>query len=169
MRTACYARFSSDLQRETSLDDQIRICRDYAQRHNLDWQEAHVYTDAAISGASIEGRPGLHGLLDAATATPPPFDIVLVDDSSRVARDLPDALGVLRALRFAGICVRYLSQGIDSDHEQAETLVTVHGLVDSLYLREMAAKIRRGLAGQLTRGFATGGVTYGYRTVRVAD
>jgi hypothetical protein len=103
------------------------------------------------------------------TSTPPPFEIVLVDDSSRVARDLPDALGVLRALRFAGIRVLYLSQGIDSDHEQAETLVTVHGLVDSLYLREMAAKIRRGLAGQLGRGFATGGVTYGYRTVPVVD
>jgi hypothetical protein len=41
--------------------------------------------------------------------------------------------------------------------------------VDGLYLREMAAKIRRGLAGQLERGFATGGATYGYRAVPVPD
>jgi site-specific DNA recombinase len=169
MRTACYARYSSDLQRETSREDQIRVCRDYAQRHGWAWQDEHVYSDDGVSGASLEGRPGVQALLAAAACVPPPFDVLLVDDSSRVARDLPDALGVLRRLRFAGVRVLYLSQGIDSDHEQAETLVTVHGLVDGLYLREMAAKIRRGLAGQISRGFATGGVTYGYRTVRVPD
>lgn len=169
MRTACYARFSSDAQRLTSLADQIRGCREFAQRHGWTWQDEHVYSDAAISGASTEGRTGLQALLIAADSTPPPFDVLLVDDSSRIARDLPDALGVLRRLRFAGIRVLYLSQGIDSDHEQAETLVTVHGLVDGLYLREMATKIRRGLAGQLSRGFATGGTTFGYRTARVPD
>jgi hypothetical protein len=42
-------------------------------------------------------------------------------------------------------------------------------MVDGLYLREMAAKIRRGLRGQLERGFATGSITYGYRTVPVPD
>ena len=75
----------------------------------------------------------------------------------------------MQRLRFAGIRVLYISQGIDSDHEQAETLMTVHGLIDGLYLREMASKIRRGLAGQLTRGFATGSVTFGYRTIAVPD
>jgi site-specific DNA recombinase len=169
MRTACYARFSSDLQRTTSADDQIRACREYAKRQGWMWQEEHVYRDNAISGVSLEGRSGLHTLLAAAASTPPPFEVLLVDDSSRVARDLADALRVLQHMKFASVRVIFISQNIDSDHEQSETLVTVHGLVDGLYLREMAAKIRRGLAGQLTRGFATGGVTYGYRTVRVPD
>ena len=35
---------------------------------------------------------------------------------------------------------------------------TVPPMVDSLYLREAAKKIMRGLAGQLARGFATGGI-----------
>jgi len=48
-------------------------------------------------------------------------------------------------------------------------LVAVHGLVDGLYLQEMAAKIRRGLAGQAERGYATGAKTYGYNTVPVPD
>lgn len=76
---------------------------------------------------------------------------------------------MLQRLRFAGVRVIYISQGIDSASEQAETLVAVHGLVDGLYLREMAAKIKRGLKGQLSRGLATGGVTYGYRTVPIPD
>ena len=52
---------------------------------------------------------------------------------------------------------------------QAETLVAVHGLVDGLYLREMAAKIRRGLTGQFERGFSTGAIRYGYKAVPVPD
>ena len=169
MKTAAYSRFSSDLQRITSLEDQLRVCREYAERHGWTWQDEHVYQDAGISGASIEGRPGLRALLTAAAVTPRPFDVLLVDDSSRVSRDLSDAIRILQLLKFAGVRVLYLSQGIDSANEQAETLVAVHGLVDGLYLREMASKIRRGLIGQLTRGFATGGVTYGYHTVPVPD
>jgi site-specific DNA recombinase len=169
MRTACYARYSSDLQSRTSIDDQIRSCAAYAARHGWIWQADYVYTDAALSGASIEGRPGVKALLDAAKALSRPFDIVLVDDSSRVARDLPDALRFLQNLKFEGVRVVYLSQGIDSVSETAETLVAVHGIVDGLYLREMASKIRRGLAGQLTRGYSTGGSTFGYRTVPVTD
>jgi site-specific DNA recombinase len=169
MLTACYARFSSDHQRQTSLEDQARSCQEYAERHAWTWQPDHVYTDAALSGSSLEGRAGLTALLTAAGAVVRPFDVVLVDDSSRVARDLADALRVLQRLRFAGVRVVYISQGIDSASEQAETLVAVHGLVDGLYLREMAAKIRRGLAGQLERGYATGSATYGYRTIPVPD
>lgn len=169
MRAAAYARFSSDLQRETSLEDQLRECREAADRNGWTWQETHVYTDAAISGASLEGRAGLQALLAAANTRPRPFDVMLVDDSSRIARDLADALRVLQQLKFAGVRVLYISQGIDSANEQAETLIAVHGLIDGLYLREMAAKIRRGLAGQLARGFHTGSVLYGYRTEDVLD
>jgi DNA invertase Pin-like site-specific DNA recombinase len=157
------------MQRETSLEDQIRVCREYAERHDWTWQDAEIYADAAVSGASIEGRTGLQSLLTAGASSPRPFDILLVDDSSRVARDLADALRVLQRLKFAGVRVIYISQGIDSASEQAETLVAVHGLVDSLYLREMAHKIRRGLAGQLERGFATGSSHYGYRAVPIPD
>src|SRR6185436_5928039 len=107
MRTAAYARFSSDLQRDTSIDDQLRTCREYAQRQGWEWQGACVYTDAGISGSSIEGRAGLQNALTAAASLPRPFDVMLVDDSSRVARDLPDALRVLQRLTFAGIRVIY--------------------------------------------------------------
>ena len=69
--------------------------------------------------------------------------MILVDDSSRVSRDLADALRIIQRLKFAGLRVIYISQGIDSASEVAETLIAVHGIVDSLYLREMAAKNAR--------------------------
>jgi DNA invertase Pin-like site-specific DNA recombinase len=166
-RVAIYARYSSDLQRETSLEDQISVGKRYADQHGWEVLPEHIYADAALSGASIEGRPGLQGLLKAATSRPLPFDIVLTDDSSRIARDLADALRTMQTLKFHGLRVIYISQGIDSASEQADALVTMHGLVDQLYLKEMAKKIKRGLGGQLERGMVTGSKTYGYRTVTV--
>lgn len=168
MRVAVYARFSSDLQRATSIDDQIATARRYAEAQEWQVLPNQIYTDAALSGASLE-RPGIQALRSAVARRPLPFDVLLVDDSSRVSRDLSDAVRFLQELKFAGVRVIYLSQSIDSANEQAETLVAVHGVVDSLYLREMSKKIKRGLAGQLDRGFATGGVTFGYRTVPVPD
>jgi site-specific DNA recombinase len=168
MRVACYARFSSDLQRMTSLDDQIATARRYAIEHGWVFLDRHVYTDAAISGSSLD-RPGIQAVRTAAAQRPAPFDVLLVDDSSRVSRDLADAVRLLQELKFCGVRVIYISQNIDSVSDQAETLIAVHGVVDSLYLKEMAKKVKRGLAGQLERGFATGSITFGYRTVPVAD
>ena len=169
MRCGCYARFSSDLQRATSIDDQLAVARRHA--NHLGWAilVPHIYTDQGVSGISIEGRPGIQALLAAAQITPRPFDVLLVDDSSRVARDLRDALHVMRVLKFAGIRTIYISQQIDSDNEQAETLLTVHGLVDGLFLQEMSKKIKRGLAGQIARGFSVGHRTFGYESVPVLD
>lgn len=167
MRVAIYARYSSDLQRETSLEDQITVAKRYADQHGWEVLPTTIYTDAAVSGASIEGRPGLQALLTAAASRPRPFDIVLTDDSSRIARDLADALRTMQILKFHGVRLIYTSQGIDSQSDQADALVTMHGLVDQLYLKEMAKKIKRGLGGQLERGLVTGSKTYGYRTVPV--
>lgn len=168
MRVACYARYSSEHQRDTSLDDQIMIAREYANRLGWSFLEAQIYADAAISGSSMD-RPGVQALLAAAAQRPRPFDVLLVDDTSRVSRDLPDAVRLLQQLTYLGVRVIYISQNIDSSSDQAETLIAVHGVVDRLYVREMAKKIKRGLAGQNERGYSTGGKTYGYRTAPVPD
>jgi DNA invertase Pin-like site-specific DNA recombinase len=168
MRCAVYARFSSDLQRETSIDDQLAAARRFADARGWAVLDAHVYTDHAVSGSSLD-RPGIRALLGAVAQKPIRFDVLLVDDSSRVSRNVADAVRFMENLTFASVRVIYISQNIDSSNEQAETLAAVHGIVDSLYLREMAKKTQRGLAGQLERGYATGSRTYGYRTVPVPN
>src|SRR6185503_3339657 len=126
MRCALYARYSSDLQRATSVEDQFRVAQTYAKQQGWTVDETRLYSDAGISGSSIEGRPGLAALMAAAAQQPRPFDVLLVDDSSRVSRDLPDAIRTMQMLKFLGIRVIYISQNIDSASEQAETLVAVH-------------------------------------------
>ena len=49
-------------------------------------------------------------------------------------------VGVMQTLKFFGIRVIYISQGIDSESEQADALVAVHGLIDSMYLKELARR-----------------------------
>jgi DNA invertase Pin-like site-specific DNA recombinase len=51
MRAAIYARYSSDLQRDTSLEDQIEVAKRYASERKWTVLKEHIYTDAGISGA----------------------------------------------------------------------------------------------------------------------
>jgi len=166
LRCAAYARYSSDLQSPRSIEDQLRICREYAHVRGFVFLEEHVYVDEALSGVGAD-RPGLGRLLDAALSPTRPFDVILLDDSSRLARNTKDALGIFERLNFAGIRLIAVSQGIDSENEQAHVLVTVHGMVDSLYVKELAKKTHRGLEGLMLRGQHTGGRCFGYDSIPV--
>src|ERR1035441_10580328 len=139
LRCAAYARFSSDRQSPASIDDQLRQCRDFAVRHGWELLEQHVYRDEAISGAGID-RPGLVRLLEATSRPDRPFDVLLLDDTSRLSRSLADAVRTVEMLRFRGYRIVSVSQGIDSQNDQADVLMTVHGLVDSLYIKELAKR-----------------------------
>ena len=165
---AIYARYSSDLQRPTSIEDQIRICREYANSRGFEILNEHVYVDEALCGVGAE-RPGLCRLLAAALSSPRPFDIILIDDSSRLSRNTANALGMFEKLSFAGVRLIAISQGIDSQHEQAQVLVTVHGMVDSLYVQELAKKTHRGMDGSMLRGLHTGGRVFGYDNVSLGE
>ena len=166
MRYAIYARYSSDLQRQSSIEDQIRKCDEHGKAQGWVPAKDCIYKDEAISGVSTQ-RPGLQRMLAAAIAANPPFDVILVDDTSRISRNLSDAVQLFEKLRFAGLRVIAVAQGIDTRSEQADVLVTVHGLVDSLYVKELAKKTHRGLEGAVLRGLHAGGRCFGYRNVPV--
>jgi site-specific DNA recombinase len=84
MRTAIYARFSTELQQERSIEDQFALCRAYAAKNGLDVVGA--YDDRARSGASIFGRDGLMRMMDAARDGT--FDVILVEALDRLSRVL---------------------------------------------------------------------------------
>jgi site-specific DNA recombinase len=162
--TAVYARYSSDRQSPASIDDQIRKCRQYAEAHGLEILSDHIYADEAVSGVGSD-RPALKRMLALAFSSAPPFVAILVDDTSRLSRTTEDVLTIFKRLNFSGVQLIAVSQGIDSEHEQAETLLTIHGLVDSSYVRELAKKTHRGLEGRALSGRHTGGRIFGYDSV----
>jgi hypothetical protein len=70
-------------------------------------------------------------------------------------------------VKFAGIRIVFVSQGFDTSAPQTQTLVTVHGLVDSLYIEELAIKTFRGIEQRALKGLHTGGRVFGYRSVPI--
>jgi site-specific DNA recombinase len=168
LRCATYSRYSSDQQREASIVDQQRNMTRYAEGKGWRILPEFVFSDAAVSGAGLD-RAGLQALLSAALSRPKPFDIILMDDTSRISRNLGDIIRMREQLNFAGIRMVAVSQGIDSADEQADVMLTVHGLVDSLYIKELAKKTHRGLEGLALDGFHTGGNCFGYKNVRIGE
>lgn len=153
---AIYARFSSDLQDERSLADQVAMCRAHAEKQG--WRIAAVHTDAAMSGASTYGRAGLAALLDDARSAR--IRIVVTESLDRLSRDLEDLAGIHKRLSFAGVEIVTLADGAVSDIH-----VGVKGLVASLFLKDLAAKTKRGHIGRLKAGMVPGGKLYGYDPV----
>lgn len=167
-RCAIYARYSTDKQSPLSIQDQIRKCTEHAAGQGWQVLPEHVYSDGAMSGSSSEDRPGLCALVEAISMIGRPFDVLLVDDTSRLSRHQATAMQLFERVNFAGVRVVAVAQGIDSSSEQADVLMAVHGLIDHQYVKELAAKTRRGLEGKFLRGLHAGGRCFGYRTEPVS-
>jgi DNA invertase Pin-like site-specific DNA recombinase len=164
---AAYARVSSDRQNPLSPTDQVRKCREFADSNTLIVLEDHIYMDED-SGVGSD-RPAFQRLLNAALSPGRPFNTILVDDTSRLSRSQWESMRTIEKLKFAGVRVVFISQGIDTDSEQSDVQMTVHGLVDSLYVKELAKKTHRGLESCALQGLHTGGRCFGYSTVAVGE
>jgi len=168
-RCAIYARYSSDLQRESSIEDQIRKCREHAARHGWEVHEEYVCSDQAVSGAALAGRDALQFLVAAAKHRPKPFDCLLVDDSSRLTRNLADGLKTTDLFRFNAIDVVFVSQNFDTSQENSRMMVTMHGMMDEQFLVGLGQKVHRGQEGRVLKGLNPGGRCYGYRNIPIED
>ncbi len=158
-RVALYARYSSDNQRDASIEDQLRQCRERAAREG--WSVVETYSDRAISGASLI-RYGIQSLL--ADAQAGRFDMVLCEALDRLSRDQEDVAGVFKRLSFAGVRIFTLSEG-----EINELHVGLKGTMNALFLKDLAKKTHRGIRGRVEAGKIGGGNAYGYRVVHQLD
>lgn len=156
MRCALYARFSSDLQRAASIEDQLRLCAARAERDG--WTVVGTFADAAISGATML-RPGYQALLAAMRAGE--VDIVLAESLDRISRDLEHVAAFHKAAMFCRVRIITLSEG-----EVSDLHVGLKGTMGQLYLKDLKAKTLRGQEGRIRQGRAIGGPPYGYRVVR---
>jgi site-specific DNA recombinase len=153
MRAAIYARYSSELQSETSIQDQARDCTLRIQREN--WSLTKIYSDAAISGSTTL-RPGYQDLLsDIRTKK---FDIIVAEALDRLSRDQEDIAAFYKQIKFHGIRLITLSEG-----EINELHIGLKGTMNALFLKDLATKIKRGQRGNIENGRSSGGLSYGYK------
>lgn len=153
---AIYARYSTDLQSEDSIEDQIRLCQERAEKEG--WQVHNCYTDHGQSGATLL-RPGVQMLL--ADALDGKFEIIISEALDRLSRDQEDIAGIYKRLTFAGVKIITLSEG-----EVNDLHIGLKGTMNALFLKDLADKTRRGLRGRVEAGKSGGGNSYGYDVVK---
>src|SRR5271169_4872062 len=159
MRAAIYARFSTDLQRDASIEDQVRLCKNHTEVQG--WSLVKTYSDYAQSGAT-NLRPGYQHLL--ADARSGAFDVVVAEALDRLSRDQEHIAALFKQLSFSGVKIVTLTEG-----EISALHVGLKGTMNALYLTDLRQKVRRGLEGRVRQGRSGGGLCYGYDVVREID
>ena len=159
IRVALYARYSSDLQSDHSIEDQVRLCTEHAAKNG--WTITECYSDAGLSGASLM-RPGIQALIR--DANDGRFTIVLAEALDRLSRDQEDIAGVYKRMQFAGVEMVTLSEGAISTLH-----IGLKGTMNALFLKDLADKTRRGLRGRVEHGKSGGGIAYGYDVLKRFD
>jgi site-specific DNA recombinase len=160
MRAAIYARFSSDLQNEKSIADQVAEASAYAERHGH--QVVAVFTDAAISGSTTVNRPGIIALKSAALARQ--FDVVITESLDRLSRDQGDLGHLYRDLGYAGVPIVTIA-----DEQVNELHIGLKGTMAALFLKDLAQKTRRGAVGRTKEGRVAAGICYGYEVADIKE
>ena len=141
MRAVIYARYSSDLQSASSIEDQIRVCRERIDREGWIYQTA--YCDRAVSGAS-RIRVAYQALLEDARRGG--YDVVVAEALDRLSRDQEDVAHLFKHLSFAGVRLITLSEG-----DISELHVGLSGTMGALFLKHFRKKPAGVCAGGLRK------------------
>jgi DNA invertase Pin-like site-specific DNA recombinase len=156
MNVAIYARFSSENQRDASISDQVRICRAHAEREG--WTVAEVFADHAISGATTD-RPAYLELMRRIRARR--IHAVVTESLDRISRDQEHLAAFYKLSSFSDVQIITLAEG-----QVSELHVGIKGMMGSLYLKDLAQKTKRGLAGRILAGRSVGTAPFGYLVIR---
>ena len=166
MRVAFYGRFSSDRQKDSSIDQQYRNCERFAEREG--WTITQRYEDRGISGTKDDTeRPGYQQMLTDLKAKA--FEVLLVDDFSRLSRDKRESEQTRRRIIFNGARLIGVSDGIDTSQKAHKIQAMVKDLVNDIFIDDLKEKIKRGMVDQAEKGYWNGGRVYGYRLEVMLD
>ena len=151
-----YARYSTAMQSDASVEDQFRLLRQRAEREG--WAVLAEHGDRAISG-TVRDRPGLQECLGAIESGK--AQILLAESLDRISRDQEDLAAIYKRVRYHGAKIITLSEGeIGSIH------IGMGGTMSPLFLEQLGEKVRRGQIGRVEAGRIPGGISYGYRAVK---
>ena len=157
MKAVIYARYSSDSQREESIEGQLRECKEYAERNGITVLSAYI--DRALS-AKTDNRPEFQRMIkDSAKGL---FDIVLVWKLDRFARNRYDSAHYKAILKKNGAKVVSAKEAIAED----STGILLESLLEGyaeFYSVELSEKIHRGQKENALKGLNNGGgIPLGY-------
>ena len=159
MKTAViYARYSSERQTEQSIEGQLRVCKDYAERNSISIID--TYIDRATTGTNDNRRDFQRMLKDCSKKA---WDIVLVYKIDRFSRNKYEMAMHKRTLRDNGIKLVSAMENIPDTPEGIILESLLEGMAE-YYSAELSQKVRRGMNESRQKGLYTGGsILYGYK------
>lgn len=139
MNAVIYARYSSDSQREESIDGQLRECKAFAVKN--DFQIIGTYIVRALS-AKTDNRPDFQKMIkDSASGN---FEVIIVWKLDRFARNRYDSAHYKSVLRKNGVKIVSATE-IISDNPEGILLESMLEGMAEYYSAELAEKVIRGL------------------------
>jgi site-specific DNA recombinase len=163
---ATYGRISMDEQRPTSIDDQLRRCREVATREGLSVEDRLAFADVAITGTAkgTRQRVQYQRMLDALRAGE--CTVVIADEISRLTRHISEGAMLMDLVEERG--VRFLTHdGIDTARKGWRLLWMLKLMGAAQEVESTSDRTVRGMYGQLDRGYQIAKAPYGYRPERV--
>lgn len=159
MKTAViYARYSCDQQTEQSIDGQLRVCEEYAQRNNI--LILNTYIDRAMTGTN-DNRPDFQKMLKDSSRKE--WNYVLVYKLDRFSRNKYETAIHKKTLRDNGIKVLSAMENIPDTPEGIILESLLEGM-NQYYSAELAQKVSRGMKETRRKGLYQGGaLLYGYK------
>ena len=165
MRTAAaYIRVSTDGQLEYSPDSQLKVIRDYAQKHDFLLPEAYIFREEeGISGKEAKKRPAFMRMIGIAKQKTKPFDCIILWKFSRFARSRRDSIVYKTMLRKQlGIDVVSVTEQLGDD-KLSLLLEAVIEAMDEYYSINLAEEVKRGMLEKVSRGEPVTPPPFGYR------
>ena len=160
MKSVIYARYSSDNQREESIEDQIRECTEYAVRNDITILSSYI--DRALSARTAD-RPEFQRMI--ADSEKGLFDVVLVWKLDRFSRDRYDSAHYKHILKKNGVRVISARENISEGPEGIILESMLEGYAE-YYSAELSEKIQRGQKENALKCRSNGGnIPLGYTIV----
>lgn len=152
-RAIAYARYSSNNQREESIDAQLRAIREYAEKNNI--EIVAVFTDEAITGQT-DKRDDFQKMIRGIVKGHFDIDAVLVHKFNRFARNKYDSAIYKKRLKEINVRVVSVTQKIDDTPEGA-MMESFLEAMDEYYSANLALEVRKGLRENALKGKHAGG------------
>lgn len=158
LNAVIYARFSSHGQTEQSIDGQLRVCKEYAERENI--LVVGEYIDRGVSGTT-DARPGFQRMIK--DARKKQFEYVIVYKLDRFARHRYDSAIYKHKLKQNGVRLLSAMENI-GDNPESIILEAVLEASAEYYSIDLSQKVKRGQRESLLKGkFPGGPILYGYK------
>lgn len=162
MKTVGYVRVSSKKQVKfgKSIDNQITRIKEYCNYENLNLVE--IVKDLGISGKSLN-REGIQYIINLVNTNQ--VEVVIVNDLSRLGRNLKQVLEVISLFRYKGVQLHVIKEGIRGNDNMSNLLLNIMGSINEFEVIQLGERIQEVKLDRKSKGKSYTNPQYGFKHI----